>query len=321
MKLKIVSRVAVTLCSAGALLLSACGSSPTPTAAPTGTPAASPTPRIESTAAATPSVDYEAYTEEALSQAVDRAADEASAEVETAADAITQAAADRVVTQDEAAALSALVGAAQAAVDEAFVVLDAYTSMYGDLAEETSAALTSIENDLNELAVGLESMAQSMASIDQTMQQGLALAEDVVSQLESAAQDVSTWLVDLEAQTTAWLAALPIEQAKRAEHALATAPTETVDDRVGAIRLTFAYLDTVKVALADGRVLKVELEAIAEVGASAAAGLKAHGGSELQGLADRIDALTAQFARGELPQARIELDGLERALPTRPGPP
>ena len=328
-------RAVCVLSTIGALLLAACGgatatSAPIPSATiglaqatPTDTPQptstavpSSPTPGVTPTA--TPMVDYTTLTEEELAAIIDQAVAEAMAASEAASTATTQATSDDAVTQEELAALEALVAEAEATLDAAFAVLDAYYDLYGDLAEETLAVLTAIENDLNALVASTEALVQLLDEIDQTLQQGLALAQETIDQLESAAQQAGATLDDLQTQAQTWLTTLQGELADRADKALETQPTDVARDRIGAIRSGFAYLDSVKTALADGRVVKDELSAIAQAGANASASLKARGGAELQSLADSIDALTAQLARGELPQAKVSLDSLEQLMPPRP---
>ena len=78
---------------------------------------------------------------------------------------------------------------------------------------------------------------------------------------------------------------------------------------------------TVRQSLADRTISQDELANIAQIGANAAAGLSAQGGPQLQQLAGSIDDLTAQLARGQIPQASANLGSLQAmldSLPSRP---
>jgi hypothetical protein len=96
---------------------------------------------------------------------------------------------------------------------------------------------------------------------------------------------------------------------------LATQPTQIASDRLGAIQSAITYVETTRSGLADGVVSAGELSSIAQAGANASASIQAHGGPQLQGVAGSIDGLTAQIARGELPQAKGGLDSIEASLP------
>jgi hypothetical protein len=99
---------------------------------------------------------------------------------------------------------------------------------------------------------------------------------------------------------------------------LAVQATEIATNRVEALQSAAQYVESVRSALADQYISPQELSAIAQSGANASAGLEAYGGAQLQNLVASIDALTAQLARGQWPQAQLNLGALESALPSRP---
>ena len=85
--------------------------------------------------------------------------------------------------------------------------------------------------------------------------------------------------------------------------------------------MAFQYVDTVREGLVDGKITQLELTNIAQLGANAGTGLKTHGSPQLQELSRSIDTITAQLARGQVPQAKAGVGNLEAALGDRPSPP
>ena len=125
-------------------------------------------------------------------------------------------------------------------------------------------------------------------------------------------------VAEIQAQAQGWLELLQAELESQAVQALAVQATEIAANRVEALQSAAQYVESVHSALADQYISPQELSAIAQLGANAGASLEAYGGAQLQSLVGSIDALTAQLARGEWPQAQINLGALESAIPSRP---
>ena len=187
----------------------------------------------------------------------------------------------------------------------------AYYGAYGEYASEALYALEEVESDLEAMAEDIETIAEILA-------QGSEAASAAVEELATAAAAASANAAQVQAKTQGWHEALRAEIENRAATALATQPTQIATDRQGAVQCALQYVETVRSGLADGAVSPGELSEIAQAGANASASIRTHGGPGLENVADSIDGLTKQVARGELPQAKGSLDALESSLPRRP---
>lgn len=282
-------------------------------AAVRGTLAAAPTPA--------PAAEYVAMSEEDLAALVDESVATATAASEASATAVTAATADEALTADEVARLVTSVDETAALITDAEDLLTAYESLYGGLATETAAVLQAMEEDLAIIAANTTAMATTLEAMNTTLQQGLALSQETIDQLEAAAQAANVKALELQQQAQGWIAQLPVSLEGLAATILAVQPDNIPTDRAAALQSAFAYVDGVRQALADNRLSKDELLGIAQLGANASAGLAAHGGPALQGLAGSITDITGKMARGQVPQAKTGLSALESGLGSRPGRP
>lgn len=276
------------------------------------TVAAAPTP--------TPAAEYVTMTEEELAALVDEAVAEATAETQACAEASAAATADDTVTAEEVETIEDALAGAEEAIAYAEELLAVYESLYGELAAETLLTLQAIEEDLAALVAATEAINATLLEIEMTLEQGLTLAEETIAQLEAAAQAASAKSAELQAASQGWVEQLSSELETRAAAVLSVLPDNIPSDRLAAVRSAFDYVDTVRQALLDNKVSPAELSDIARRGANASAGLKAHGGPQLQSLGDSINQVTAQVARGQRTQAKAGLAGLETALGPRPRP-
>lgn len=266
----------------------------------------------------TPAAEYVEMTEEELAALIDQAVVDAAAATEASADAAAQASADGTVTQEEADEIEAYVLDAEEAVALAEELIYAYYALYGELAAETIDLLVGLDEELSALGYELAALVAVLEEIDSALQAGLALSEEVLGELEAAAQAASGIAAQIQAQKEAWIEGLPADIEGRVAAALAVEPNEVAGDRKVAILSAFQYVDAVRGSLADDKVSPSELADIAQLGANASAGLSAHGGPQLQGLAGSIDGITGQIAGGQMPQAKANVGALESALGTRP---
>jgi hypothetical protein len=262
----------------------------------------------------TPSVDTTTMSEEELAAAIDEAVDEALLEAEQAAAATSTATADGAVTEEETVTVQVEVVGAEEALDEAEALIYAYYDLYGEYAEESIIVLQAIEEDLSTIEEDVDYIAT-------TVEQGAEIATSVLVELQSAATDASANAVQAQAQAQELLTQLQSEREERVQEALALAPSQIATSRAEAIQSAATYIETVRGSLADGIVSKPELSAITQAGANATAGLNAQGGPGLASLSASIGNMTTQIARGDVPQARADLGGLEtqfQGLPERP---
>jgi hypothetical protein len=272
---------------------------------------------------------YVTMSEEELEALIDDAVDQAVAATEASAEAAA-AAADDTVTSQEAESLDVYIHLAEETIAYAEDLLATYGQLYGDSSAEMVAALNAIEQELAALNQSVASMAASLDEISATLDAGLTLAEESIAQLESAAAEVQTSVDQVQAQTQVWQSTLQA-QADRARDAQATVQTQATDfsaivqavqpqatanDLPAALQMTRSFAETAQPSLADGRIDPTEMTAIAQAGANASAGLKAHGGPQMQGMAGSIDGVTNALARGDLLAAQQGLAGLNAQMPS-----
>jgi hypothetical protein len=270
---------------------------------PTAVPVEAPPP--------TPTVDTSTLSEEELAALIDAAVAEAVAATEAATTAMDAAASDGTITYDENVTVEVVLVGAEEAIALAEALIVAYDDIYGAYASETLGTLEEIEEDLNTIAEGIELMMQ-------IVEQGDEVASAAIEQILAAVEVADVSAAEIQAQSEGWLEALQAELENRAAAALAVQATEIASDRQGAIQSALNYVETVRSSLADNAISQSEMSAIALAGKNASASLGAQGGPQLQNLAGSIDALTAQIARGELPQAKGSLGALESSVPRRP---
>ncbi len=286
-----------------------------PTAATaTKAPAATPVPTVNATT----------LTEEELDALIDQAVNEAIAATNTATTQTATYAADGTLTPQEVAALQTAVTLSQSEINQALALAQAYYDLYYDLATETLNVLKTIEQDLNSMATSMNAMAQSLAQISTTLAQGQAVTSSALAQLQSNATKASQAAASAQSKAKNWNATAQAELTKRANTALATKPTSVPTDLRGTIQSVNTYIETVKAALGDNKIGKSELQAISIAGANAVAGLNQFGGTQGQTLANSINTMTRQLARGEVPKAKSSLGALEqsaRSLPSVPSVP
>ncbi len=266
----------------------------------------------------TPSAEYVTMTEEELVALIDQAVTEATVATQQCSTAVTDATTDDNVTQEEVDTVTVYVTGAEEAIAYAEELLYIYYDLYGDLATEALETLQMIEQDLVAVADSTAAVAAALEEINTTLQQGLELAEETIAQLESAAEAASAKAAEIQAQNQARIQDLQAEIETRMADALAVQPNDIATDRAAAVQSAFDYLDTARRAMDDGRVSQDELANIAQLGANAAASLNAHGGPQLQQLSGSINEITAQIARGQMPQASASLGNLAASLGTRP---
>jgi hypothetical protein len=269
----------------------------------------------------TPAPEYTEMPEEELATEIQDAVDEAAAAAEDCSTAAASSAADDTITAEEAAEMEDYAMEAELAIAYAEELIDDYYALYGELATETLALLVEIEDDLDTMADEVAALNAVLVEIDRALEDGLALTEETIEQLETVAQAASVKAAEIQAQNEEWITDLQTELENRATAVLAVEPDQIAGSRQEALQMAFQYVDGVREGLADGKITQPELADIAQLGANASSGLQAHGGPQLQQLPGSIDTITEQLARGQVPQAKASLGGLESALGDRPSPP
>lgn len=272
--------------------------------AATKPPAATPVPTVNATT----------LTEEELAALIDQAVAEAIAATNTATTQTATYAADGTLTPQEIAALQAALAMSQSEINQALALMQAYYDLYAQIATETLNLLKAIEQDLN-------AMAQSLNQINALLAQGQTLTASTVTQVQTYATKTNQAATSAQSKAKTLNATVQAELTKRANAALATKPTSAPTDLRGTIQSVNTYIETVRTALTDSKISKSELQAISVAGANAVAGLNQFAGTQGQTLANAINTMTKQIARGEIPKAKSGLSALEqsaRALPSVP---
>ena len=276
---------------------------PLPTVATGASPAEQPAP--------TPVVvDTSSMSEEELAAAIDAAVAEAVAASQAASAATTQATTDGAVSEDETVTVEVTLANAEEALAMAEALVAAYEDTYGQYAQEALDTQDDIESDLS-------AIADSTEEISAILEQGSEAATAAAAQMQAAANAASAQAVEVRAQAQTWQQQVHTQIETRAAGALATQPNQVAGDPQAALQSALAYVETVRGGLSDGTISQAELADIAQKGANASASLQTHGGPQLQSLAPSINTMTEQIARGQLPQARGSLDGLDASIPRR----
>ncbi len=284
---------------------------------------------MPSTPTAGPTVDYVTMTEEELTALIDQAVAEAVTATEQTSSAVTTTTSDSAVTTEEVTYVYDYYYNAEYYVNEAEQLMAEYYNLYSDLASQMITELNGIESELNQMNTTLSSIDSSLQEISSTLSQGLAVAEESIAQLNAAAQQAQTNATELKAQAQDTLSVLQADQQARVDQISQIQPNNIPTDKLAALQTGFQFIDTAKAAMGDNKLSRDELTNLAQLGANAQAGFQqfGRGDSPLAGNLDltqftsKFSEITTQLARGQMPQARGNVDGFERSLGTRPSGP
>ncbi|HEX9840621.1 MAG TPA: hypothetical protein VGA72_14825, partial [Anaerolineales bacterium] len=275
-----------------------------------------------------PTVEYVSLTEEELTALIDEAVTEAIAATEQTTTAVTSTTSDATVTSEEVVYLYDYYYYADYYVEYAEDLLNEYYNLYADLAEEMIVELNAIESELSQMNETLSSIDSSLQEISGTLEQGLAVAEETIAQLETAAQTAQTNAQELKAQAQDMMSMLQLDQEGRLQDISQIQPNNIPTDRISSLQTAFEFLDTAKLAMGDNKLSRVELIHLAQLGANAQAGFQNFGGpggpaggADLSQFNGKFSEITGQFARGQMPQARGNVETFERSLGSRPNGP
>ncbi len=266
----------------------------------------------------TPSAEYVTMTEEELTALIEQSVNEAVVASEQASAATTQATSDNTLTTEEVAAIEATYAATEEAIYLAEEAIGAYYDLYADLATETLELLTALEEDLTGVAQNTAAMEASLQAINDSLAQGAALAQETIDQLNQATQQANTNLSQAQTQAQTWATSLQSNRDNRAQTALSVQPDHIAGDLQSALANVYGFVDGIRLALDDNKLTRDELNGIALLGANATASLNSQGGPKLKGLSGKINDITAELARGQIPQAKTSLGDFEALLGNRP---
>ena len=265
-----------------------------------------------------PTETYVTMTEEELAALIEDAVNEAFVATESAATVTETATADDTITQEEIDSVEAVIADADEAIALAEELLLVYAGIYGELATETLVLIDDMEALLAATTEMVIVMTDILVEVDTALEQGMEVSDELLADLEAAAIATGTSAISLQQQAAAWPTTVEAELTQRANAALAIQATQIADSRLEAIISAYDYIEITREALSDGRLSQDELNTIAQVGANAIAGIQAKGGAQMQDIPDKLNAITAGVARGQIPQVSGQLQSLEGALPSRP---
>jgi len=285
-----------------AVVLAGCAVS-APVNEPTNIPTVTPT---VSTPAPTQTTEVYAPSEEELAEEIAQAVEQAVYLAETTSQYTIAQSSDGSLSSEEADQAALLLAEAAAALEDVLSLMEEFTSLYGENADEIIATLSQMEDELEAISASLDQIAaileQGSASLEQLDQ---ALAE-----IESRAANV----MDLTGQ---WRNMLPVILAMNEEYALNTLPDLEAANRVQALEFLRNFVQELRGALVDRKINPPEMESISRWGANARAALVKF---NLDGTADldaRIQILTSFAARGQWSQITPVLEAFELSLPGR----
>jgi hypothetical protein len=274
-----------------------------------------------------PTVEYTSLTEEELAALIDQAVTEAITATEQTTTAVTTTTSDDTVTSEEVVYVYDYYYQAEYYTDYAEELLNEYYNLYAGLAEEMMVELNAIESQLAQMNTTLSSIDSSLQQISTTLDQGLAVAEETIAQLETAAQTAQTNAQELKAQSQDMMTQLQLDQDGRVQDISQIQPNNIPTDRVSSLQTAFEFLDVAKLSMGDNQLSHEELMSLAQLGANAQAGFQTFGGDggpaggpDLSQFTGNFTAITGQLARGQMPQARGNLDAFELSLGDRPSP-
>jgi hypothetical protein len=278
-----------------------------------------------------PTVDYVNMSEEDLAALIDQAVAEAVTATEATTTAVTSTTSDNAVTTDEVTYVYDYYDNAEYYVQSAEDMMAEYYNLYSDLASQMIVEMNSIEGELNQMNTTLSSIDTSLQEISSTLEQGLALAQGTIDQLNSAAQQAQTHAQAVQAQAQDMMSVLQTDQQGRLDQISKVQPNNIPTDRLSALQSGFAFIDAGKGAMGDNKLSRDELMNLAQLGANAQAGFSKFGGRgasngpgaglDLSQFSNKFSEIMGQFARGQMPQARGNMDGFERSLGSRPSGP
>ncbi|MBV6395231.1 MAG: hypothetical protein HFACDABA_00805 [Anaerolineales bacterium] len=271
-----------------------------------------------------PTVEYVNLTEEELAALIDEAVSEAVAATEATTTAVTSATYDDSVTTEEVAYVYEYYYYADYYVEYAEELMYEYYQLYSELATQMIVEMNAIESELSQMNDTLGSIDQSLQEISATLAQGLELAQSAIDQLENAAQTAQTKAQDVKNQAQDMINVLHSDQQGRVDQIAQVAPNNIPTDKLSALQSGFDFIDAARNALGDNKLSREELMNLAQLGANAQAGFANFGRADGPGALDfsqfsgKFNEIMGQFARGQMPQGRANLDGFERSLGSRP---
>lgn len=265
---------------------------------------------VQATLTAMPTPAYAEMSEEELAALIDEAVTAALEDYAATSTTVTQSTSDGTVTSEEATSTTTYVYEVYNEIAYAEELIAAYYEYYGAYAEEALVTLQAMEEDLS-------AISDSLNEIEAIMVQGAEAATAAIEQLNAAAAEAQATVAGIQAQAQTWQQQVQAAIGQREDKITSLPPTEISADSIGAINQAHDFLEAFKTALDDGKFSPEELNKVGQLAANAQASLKGTGDPQFQALAERIDGLTRNAARGEWNHARSGVGDFEKSMPPR----
>jgi hypothetical protein len=271
------------------------------------------------TATPVPTVETVELSEEELETMINQAVEEAVTATTQASTTASQATADESMTSDEVETVEVYVQGAEQAIAYAEELITAYDDLYGALATEAMSEMAQVEQDLVSMAESIAYLSTSLDAVNATLQAGQVLSQETINQVASAAQVASANLTQVHDHMQALTQKATEDRENRTRQAANMGPNaDAPTDLASTLSTAFGFLDQVRGALDDNKLDRDEMFSIAQTGANLSDGLNRHGGKQFQGLSGKVNEITGQLARGQVPHAKKGLNDFEHSLGPKP---
>lgn len=263
-------------------------------------------------------VDGMTLSEEELAALIDQSVNEAITAYELAATTTSSATSDGTLTQEEIDAAAFAYAYADDEIEAAMALAATYLDLYYDLASETVVTLEAVEQDLSAMAEVALTTTDLLVEMGQSLAAGQEIRAEAITQLQDQAQTAAGQAQEIKDAAGTWNTGFKEDLESRTDKFSNIQPDQVAGDRRGSLQLATDYFNEVRSILqGGGRITTEQMTRIAQLGSNASNSLRGVGGPEMQNISERIDGMTRQISRGELPQARSGLGELERSIPRR----
>jgi len=244
-----------------------------------------------------PPADVSGLSEEEHLVLIDVAVKDAAAASEAASTSNSQGSSDGTMTGDEVYDGTDKVNKAKEAIRYAKELIAKYYELYGqNTGNQEEIVLFTIEEDLDDmetLLIEIEQILWDFASL------GADVADDAIGVINDAAEALFKLIEDTKPERDQFIEKVKMSLEEREKKYANLPPSQVVSDWDGIKSQITVFVNTIKSALADGKVDDNEMQQIAQAGANAKASIAANGGPQLQGISAAIDALMRQISRGD----------------------
>ncbi|MBI9046330.1 MAG: hypothetical protein JEZ06_17690 [Anaerolineaceae bacterium] len=252
--------------------------------------------------------DYYKLTEEELTALIEEAVEaalEASAEVTVTTEDATL---NESVSEEEVIYVSYAILYADEAIAYAESLVGIYYDIYGEYADYAVSALYEIESEL-------ESISNSLDSMEYLLYQGADAVNIALNELNAAAQEMEEKLTIAQEHTQQYLSEVHSDVENRRDDLMNLLPDKEASDRSQMIEMINGFAEEIKIGLGDGTLNRDEIQRISQAGINANAAIERFGGPQMKGWSDSITNLTRMAGEGNVPELQSGLKNFSVGLP------